>query len=54
MKKIFRGFLPYMGMAAILFTVAESFEQIDDMPSAEGSNCNLPRIDQTVSEKMTF
>ena len=31
-KKIFLRFLPYMGMAAILFNGAEPFEQIDNTP----------------------
>ena len=29
-------FLPQMGMAAILFTDAEQFEDIDNTPSTEG------------------
>ena len=36
-KKIFKYFLPHMGMAAILFNGAEPFEQILNTPSTEGS-----------------
>ena len=45
-KKIFKCFLPYMGMTAILFNDAEQFEQIDNMP------LNLVKVGQVVSEKM--
>ena len=31
-EKIFKCFLPYMGMAAILFNDAYPFEQIDSTP----------------------
>ena len=36
-KKILNFFLPYMGMVAILFNDAETFEQIDNTPLTEGS-----------------
>ena len=47
-------FLPYMGMAAILFNDAEPYEQIYNMPSTEGPKYNLVKIGQAVSEKKTF
>ena len=53
-KKIFRCFLQYMSMTAILFNDAEWFEQTDNMPSTEGPKCNLVKIGQAVSEKKTF
>ena len=40
-----------MGTAAILFNDAESFEQIDNMPSTEGPNFYLVKIGQSVSGK---
>ena len=40
-EKIFRCFLSYMGMMAILFN---DVEQIDNMPSTEGPKCNLVYI----------
>ena len=43
-----------MGTAAILFNDAESFEQMDNMPSTEGPNCYLVKIGQSVSGKKTF
>ena len=36
LRKRFFVFLPYMGMAAILFNDAEPFEQIDTAPRTEG------------------
>ena len=45
-------FLPYMGMADILFNGAEPFEQIVNIPSTEDSMWNLlKKISQTISEK---
>ena len=35
--KIFKRFLPYMGIMAILYNDAEWFEQIDNTSSTEGS-----------------
>ena len=40
-----------MGMTAISFNDAERFEQIDNMHSTSGPNCNLVKIGQAVSEK---
>ena len=47
-------FLPYMGMAAILFSGAEPCEQIVNIPSTEGPMLNLKKISQAVSEKKMF
>ena len=47
-------FLPWHGMAAILFNGAELFELTDDTPLKEGSIRNLVKIGQAVSEKMMF
>ena len=44
-------FLPYTGIAAILFNDAEPFVQIDNTPSAEGKLWNMVKIGQAVSEK---
>ena len=41
-------------MLAILFNDAEPYEQIDNMPSTEGPNCNLVKTGQAVSEKKRF
>ena len=35
-KKIFKCFLPYMGMAAILFNGAKLLKQTDNIPSTKG------------------
>ena len=40
-----------MGMAAILFSGAEPFDQIVNTPSKEGPMWNLVKIGQAVSEK---
>ena len=40
-----------MGMAAILFNDPEPFEQIVNIPSTEGTMCNLVKIGQVVLEK---
>ena len=47
-------FLPYMGMAAILFDGAEPFEQIVNIPSIEGLMQNLMKTSKAVPEKKTF
>ena len=43
-----------MGMAAILFSGAESFEQIVNIPLIEGPMWHLVKIGQVGSEKKTF
>ena len=43
-----------MGMAAILFSDAEPFEQSVNIPSTEGPIRNRVKIGQVVSEKKTF
>ena len=45
-KKIFKWFLPYMGIAAILFNGVEPFEQIINTLLTEGSIWNLVKIAQ--------
>ena len=52
-KKIL-SVLPYMGMAAILFSAAEPFVQIVNNPSTEGPMWNLVKTGQAVSEKKAF
>ena len=52
LEKIFKGFLPYMGMAAILFNGVEPFEQIVNIPSTRPI-WNLVKIGQAISEKKT-
>ena len=47
-------FLPYMGMAAILFSGMGPFEQIVNTFSTEGPMRNLMKIAQAVSEKKKF
>ena len=49
--KDFEVFLRYMGMAAILFSGAEPFEQIINILLTEGPRWNLVKIGQAVSEK---
>ena len=46
--------LLYMGMAAILFNDAESFEQSVNIPSTEGPLRYLVKIGQVVLEKKNF
>ena len=41
-------------MAAFLFNGVESFEQINNIPSTEGSMWNLVKIGQSVSEKNMY
>ena len=53
-EKIFKHFLPYMGMVAILFNDAEPSEQIDNTPWTEGPVWNLVKIGHAVSEKKMF
>ena len=43
-----------MGMAAILFHGAESFEEIGNNLLTEGPKWNLVKIAKAVSEKKTF
>ena len=50
-KRFLSVFSPYMGMAAILFSGAEPFEQIV-ISLTEGPIWNLVKIGQTVSEKI--
>ena len=47
----FQVFLPYMGMAAILFNGVEPFEQSVNIPSTEGPMWNLVKIGQVDIEK---
>ena len=47
-------FLPYVGMAAILFNGMEVFEWIVNILSLEGPMWNLVKIVQVVSEKKIF
>ena len=44
-------FLPYIGMAAILFNVTDPFEQIVNTLSTGGLMWNLMKIAQAFSEK---
>ena len=53
-KKIFEGFLPYMGVAAILVMWPGCREQNFVPPSQGGSTLNLALIGQAVSEKKMF
>ena len=53
-KKIFEGFLPYMGMVAILVTWPRCREQTFVPPTQGGSTENLALIRQEVSEKKMF
>ena len=46
--------LPYIGMVAFLFNVAEPFEQIDNTRSTEGVLLNLVKIEPAVSGERTF
>ena len=50
----FKCFLPYMGMTAILFNGAESFEQSVNIPLTDGPMWNLVKTGQEVLEKKTF
>ena len=53
-KKIFEGFLPYMGVAAILVMGPRCREENIVPPTQGGSNLNLALIGQAVSEKKMF
>ena len=43
-EEVFEAFLPYMGMAAILFNSAKPFEQIVSTASTEGPMRNLLKL----------
>ena len=53
-KKIFKGFLPYMGMAAILVTGPASCHQIFISLFLKTLIKNLVQIGKVVSEKIRF
>ena len=53
-KKIFEGFLPYMGVAAILVMLPGSCEQTFVPPTQGGITINLALIGPAVSEKKIF
>ena len=53
-KKIFEGFLPYMGVAAILVMWPRCREQTFVPPTQGGFTKNLALIGQAVSEKKMF
>ena len=53
-KKIFEGFLPYMGMVAILVMSPASCHQIFISLYLKASIQNLVQIDTVVSEKIQF
>ena len=48
----FLSVITYLGMAAVLFNVAEPFEQIGHILSTEGPVWNLVKIGQVISEKI--
>ena len=54
LEKIFEGFLPYMGVAAILVMSPRPCEQTLVPPSHWGSIWNLALIGQVVLEKKIF
>ena len=54
LKKIFEGFLPYMGMTAILVMWPGPHMQTFVPPSHGGSTWNLTSIGPVVPEKKTF
>ena len=51
-KENFEGFLPYMGVAAILVMLPRCHEQTFVPPTQGGSTLNLALIGQAVLEKM--
>ena len=51
-EKIFEGFLPYMGVVAILVMLPKCSEQTFLPPTHGGSTQNLALIGQAVSEKI--
>ena len=53
-KKIFEGFLPYMGVAAILVMWPRCPEQTFVPPTHGGSTWNLASIGSAVLEKKSF
>ena len=53
-KKIFKGFLPYVGMAAILVMGPTSCHQIFNSLYLKAFIQNLVQIDKVVSEKILF
>ena len=53
-KKIFEGFLPYMGMAAILIILPASCHQIFISLNLKAFIKNLAQIGKVVSEKILF
>ena len=53
-KKIFKGFLPYMGMVAILVMLPASFHQIFISLYLKAFIKNLVQIGKVVSEKIQF
>ena len=53
-KKIFKGFLPYIGMAAILVIGPASCHQIFISLFLKAFIKNLVQIDKVVSEKIQF
>ena len=53
-EKIFKGFLPYVGMAAILVMGPASFHQIFVSLYLKAFIKNLVQIDKVVSEKIWF
>ena len=54
LEKIFEGFIPYMGMAAILVMWPRLYEQTLVLLSLWGSIWNLASIGQAVLEKKIF
>ena len=53
-EKIFKGFLPYMGMAAILVMLPASFHQIFISLKLKAFINNLVQIGKVVSEEIRF
>ena len=54
LEKIFEGFLPYIGVSAILVMWPRCREQTFAPPTQGGSTENLSLIGQAVSEEKTF
>ena len=53
-EKIFKGFLPYMGMAAILVMLPASCHQIFNSLKLRAFIKNLVQISKVVSEEIRF
>ena len=53
-KKIFEGFLPYMGMASILGHMTASYQQIFISMYLKAYTQNLVKNDLVISEKSMF